>query len=385
MRKALVALFVSSAFASPAFAQDISAAINLDLPGLQQAAAQPAPEPAFAPVQKVEATYSTPAAAAEPVYAPTPRAEPIAMAEADGERGWGGRRGGGDHGGGNEGGWQGRGGGQSAQSAPPPPPPPAPSAGNEGWRGRGGWQTQGRAPAEERSDNGMGQRGGWNRGRVESPAPVARDESWGGQGGWNRGGEAPRTAPPPPQPVQRDGGWNRGGNNSGGGRSGSWDRDNDGRTDQRWGQNRDRDHDRDRGWDRGRDNRYGQNNDWNRNRGYGNDWNHNWGHNDRNSWNRSWRNDRRYDWQDYRERNSRYYQMPRYYNPYGYDYGYRRFSVGIYLNSLFYGRNYWISDPWTYRLPDPGYGYRWVRYYDDVLLVDTRSGYVVDVIYDFFW
>ncbi|WP_342449817.1 RcnB family protein [Sphingomonas jejuensis] len=34
----------------------------------------------------------------------------------------------------------------------------------------------------------------------------------------------------------------------------------------------------------------------------------------------------------------------------------------------------------------PAYGsYRWVRYYDDALLVDVRSGYVVDVIYDFFW
>ena len=29
--------------------------------------------------------------------------------------------------------------------------------------------------------------------------------------------------------------------------------------------------------------------------------------------------------------------------------------------------------------------YRWVRYYDDVLLVDVYSGEVVDVIYDFFW
>ena len=29
--------------------------------------------------------------------------------------------------------------------------------------------------------------------------------------------------------------------------------------------------------------------------------------------------------------------------------------------------------------------YRWVRYYDDALLVDIYSGEVVDVIYDFFW
>jgi hypothetical protein len=30
-------------------------------------------------------------------------------------------------------------------------------------------------------------------------------------------------------------------------------------------------------------------------------------------------------------------------------------------------------------------GTRWVRYYDDVLLVDVYTGEVVDVIHDFFW
>ncbi|MGI8612320.1 MAG: RcnB family protein [Sphingomicrobium sp.] len=30
-------------------------------------------------------------------------------------------------------------------------------------------------------------------------------------------------------------------------------------------------------------------------------------------------------------------------------------------------------------------GYRWIRYYDDALLVDTWDGRVVDVIRDFFW
>jgi Ni/Co efflux regulator RcnB len=55
------------------------------------------------------------------------------------------------------------------------------------------------------------------------------------------------------------------------------------------------------------------------------------------------------------------------------------------LDRLFWGRNYWISDPWQYRLPAAPYGYQWVRYYNDVLLVDTYNGRVVDVIYDFFW
>ena len=55
------------------------------------------------------------------------------------------------------------------------------------------------------------------------------------------------------------------------------------------------------------------------------------------------------------------------------------------LGNLFFGSRYWINDPWRYRLPEVYGPYRWVRYYDDVLLVDIYSGEVVDVIYDFFW
>ena len=55
------------------------------------------------------------------------------------------------------------------------------------------------------------------------------------------------------------------------------------------------------------------------------------------------------------------------------------------LGSLFFGSRYWINDPWQYRLPEVYGPYRWVRYYDDALLVDIYSGEVVDVIYDFFW
>ena len=67
------------------------------------------------------------------------------------------------------------------------------------------------------------------------------------------------------------------------------------------------------------------------------------------------------------------------------DYRYRRLSIGFYLDSVFFGSRYWINDPWTYRLPAVYGPYRWVRYYDDVLLVNTYSGEVVDVIHDFFW
>jgi len=106
---------------------------------------------------------------------------------------------------------------------------------------------------------------------------------------------------------------------------------------------------------------------------------------DQRRWSNSWRSDRRYDWQDYRARNRALYRMPTYYTPYGWNRGYTRFSIGIFLNNMLFDQNYWISDPYYYRLP-PVYGWlRWVRYYDDALLVDVRDGYVVDVIHDFFW
>jgi Ni/Co efflux regulator RcnB len=51
----------------------------------------------------------------------------------------------------------------------------------------------------------------------------------------------------------------------------------------------------------------------------------------------------------------------------------------------FYGNQYWINDPWQYRLPSAYGPYRWIRYYDDALLVDLRTGEVVDVINGVFW
>ena len=130
--------------------------------------------------------------------------------------------------------------------------------------------------------------------------------------------------------------------------------------------------------------------DWNqdrreirRDRDGNRDWNRD-GRRDGRGWNRSWRNDNRYDWQRYRNSNRFIFRVQPYYSPYR-GYGYSRFSIGQFLDQLFWGRNYWINDPWTYRLPAAPYGYQWVRYYNDVVLVDTYTGEVVDVIHDFFW
>jgi hypothetical protein len=112
----------------------------------------------------------------------------------------------------------------------------------------------------------------------------------------------------------------------------------------------------------------------------------NWrdGNRDGRRWDRSWHNNNRYDWRHYRSSNRNVFHIGRYYSPYR-NYSYRRLSIGFGLDSLFYSSRYWINDPWQYRLPEAYGPYRWVRYYDDALLVDLYTGDVVDVIYDFFW
>ena len=72
-----------------------------------------------------------------------------------------------------------------------------------------------------------------------------------------------------------------------------------------------------------------------------------------------------------------------YYDPFGW--GYQPFSIGWRLWPNYYSSQYWISDPWDYQLPYAPPGTQWVRYYNDVLLVDMYTGEVVDVIHGFFW
>ena len=102
-----------------------------------------------------------------------------------------------------------------------------------------------------------------------------------------------------------------------------------------------------------------------------------------NRWSQHWRNDGRYDWRRYRDRHRSIFRIGFYYDPFGWNY--RRFGIGSYMYPAYFGSRYWINDPWQYRLP-PAYGpYRWVRYHNDALLIDTWTGEVVDVIYGFFW
>lgn len=92
------------------------------------------------------------------------------------------------------------------------------------------------------------------------------------------------------------------------------------------------------------------------------------------------RQEYREDWRDYRRDNRAVYARGDWRAPFRY----QRFSEGARIRPGYYGSRYFI-DAGRYRLP-PAYGpTRWVRHYDDVLLVNVRTGRVVRVIHGFFW
>ena len=101
------------------------------------------------------------------------------------------------------------------------------------------------------------------------------------------------------------------------------------------------------------------------------------------NWNRNWRHDSRYDWHNYRNHHRSRFHLSLYYDPFGW--GYQPYSIGWRLWPNYYSSNYWINDPWQYRLPYAPPGTQWIRYYNDALLVDMYTGQVVDVLYNFFW
>lgn len=63
----------------------------------------------------------------------------------------------------------------------------------------------------------------------------------------------------------------------------------------------------------------------------------------------------------------------------------RRWYYGDRLPALFWGRNYWIEDFWMFGLVIPPYGYEWVRYGDDALLVNVYTGEILQVVYGLFY
>ena len=93
------------------------------------------------------------------------------------------------------------------------------------------------------------------------------------------------------------------------------------------------------------------------------------------------RNYGRDDWRGYRNSNRAIYARGNWNAPFRYT----QFRGGGRIAPSYYGSRYYITDPGRYRLRNAGYNQRWVRHYNDVLLVDTRRGMVIDVIRNFYW
>ena len=66
-------------------------------------------------------------------------------------------------------------------------------------------------------------------------------------------------------------------------------------------------------------------------------------------------------------------------------YSYRHWSYGDRLPSIYFVRDYWLLDFLAYGLFDPPYGYEWVRYGPDALLIDLDTGEIVRVEYNVFY
>jgi Ni/Co efflux regulator RcnB len=93
------------------------------------------------------------------------------------------------------------------------------------------------------------------------------------------------------------------------------------------------------------------------------------------------RQEQREDWRDYRQSHRSVYARGSWRAPFRY----QAWNQGSRLRPAYYSSRYYINDYSRYRLPRPGTNLRYVRHYDDVLLVNIRSGTVVRVYRGFFW
>jgi Ni/Co efflux regulator RcnB len=67
------------------------------------------------------------------------------------------------------------------------------------------------------------------------------------------------------------------------------------------------------------------------------------------------------------------------------NYAYRRMSKGGRVLPLWRDDRFYVRDWFAFGLTEPAYGQRWVRYYNDALLIGVSDGEVYDVIPDVDW
>ncbi len=86
-------------------------------------------------------------------------------------------------------------------------------------------------------------------------------------------------------------------------------------------------------------------------------------------------------WRDYRRHNPQIFHRGNWRAPYRYV----QYHPGYRMHHDYYRPHYYVSNPYRYRL-NRYYDYtRWVRHYDDMLLVDVRTGEVLRVHRNFYW
>ncbi len=66
-------------------------------------------------------------------------------------------------------------------------------------------------------------------------------------------------------------------------------------------------------------------------------------------------------------------------------YAYRSWGIGQSLPRAFFSSAYYFTDHSALGLDSPPYGYQWVRYGPDVMLVNIRTGEILDVINNVFY
>jgi len=91
----------------------------------------------------------------------------------------------------------------------------------------------------------------------------------------------------------------------------------------------------------------------------------------------------REDWMDYRKAHPEAFKIGAYVGPDGYVYEPR--AVGYVFAPDYLTEKYWLNDYATYHLGAPPAGQRYIRYGNDVALIDIATGKVISVYSPFFY
>ena len=89
----------------------------------------------------------------------------------------------------------------------------------------------------------------------------------------------------------------------------------------------------------------------------------------------------RQDWRSYKQSNRNAFRGNRFQAPFRY----RTFNSGVSIGASYYSPRYRVTNYANYRLPQPGRYQTYVRHYNDVLLVNTRTGRVIQAYRGFYW